>query len=204
MARYRRVGGSGRRFDTVAQMSRMHSGICRAYHRSWHLCISRNLFANTAFDHMHCVDHVLRRETRLARVRTNVRQPPPWKSNSTVTPFLAVRQAVGITMRISNHLGTSFGIWNGGHAWFWFVADAHRNGAVIGAAANEAEAIGEARSSIEEMAEQRSANAVSPGISKTTLRATRECSPASSTDLGGNDSPGNPECYLTRLCSQFV
>jgi len=66
-------------------------------------------------------------------------------------------------MRIGNHLGTNFGIWNGRHAWFWFVADARCNGAAIGAAANEAEAICEAYSSIEEMAAQRPGTAESQG-----------------------------------------
>jgi hypothetical protein len=57
-------------------------------------------------------------------------------------------------MRIGNQLGTSFEIWNGRHVWFWFVADTHC--AAIGAAANEEEAIGEARLSIEEMIMHRS------------------------------------------------
>jgi hypothetical protein len=62
-------------------------------------------------------------------------------------------------MRIGNHLGTRFGIWSGGQAWFWFVVDAHLKGAAIGAAANEAEAVYEAHSSIEEMASRSSGSA---------------------------------------------
>jgi hypothetical protein len=58
-------------------------------------------------------------------------------------------------MQIRNHLGTSFGVWNGGQAWFWFIADACCNGAIIGAAGNEEDAIFEARSSIEEMVSRR-------------------------------------------------
>src|SRR5712691_7287634 len=54
-------------------------------------------------------------------------------------------------MRNRSHLGTSFEAWNGRHAWFWFVSDTQCNGAAIGAAANKAEAIREARTSIEEM-----------------------------------------------------
>src|SRR6266849_5671560 len=107
-------------------------------------------------------------------------------------------------MRIGNHLGTSFEIWSGQHTWFWFVADGCCDGAAIGAAANEAEAIREARWSIEEMAARRSGSAGSPGISKPPfILATREC-PAGSTDLGWNELLANLVRYLTRLCSQCV
>jgi hypothetical protein len=55
-------------------------------------------------------------------------------------------------MRISkHHLGIGFEVWNAQQSWFWFVANTSRNG-VIGAAASESDAIAEARSSIEEIA----------------------------------------------------
>jgi hypothetical protein len=54
-------------------------------------------------------------------------------------------------MRISkNHLGVSFEVWNAQQTWFWFVANTNRSG-MIGAAATESDAIGDARSSIEEI-----------------------------------------------------
>ena len=57
-------------------------------------------------------------------------------------------------MRIGNHLGASFEIWNEPHAWFWLVTNCSR-GAAIGVASTEAEALGEARCAIEEMAAPR-------------------------------------------------
>jgi hypothetical protein len=107
-------------------------------------------------------------------------------------------------MRISNYLGTSFEIWKGRHTWFWFVADTCCSGAVIGAAANEAEAIREARLSIEEMASRRLRTAESLEISNAMVRVARECSPANSTDLGWNDLLTKLECYLTQLRTQCV
>jgi hypothetical protein len=68
-------------------------------------------------------------------------------------------------MRIRKYRGTRFEIWNGGHSWFWFVGNARCNGAAIGAAANEAEAISEACSSIEEKAARSSSAEVTPGSS---------------------------------------
>jgi hypothetical protein len=107
-------------------------------------------------------------------------------------------------MWIGNHLGTSFEIWNGRHTWFWFVADACCSGAAIGAAANQAEAIREARLSIEEMAATRSRGAEAPGIRSSLVCATRRRSRVSSTDPAWNELLTNLERYLTRLCSQCV
>ncbi|MBV8450981.1 MAG: hypothetical protein JOZ29_01735 [Deltaproteobacteria bacterium] len=107
-------------------------------------------------------------------------------------------------MRIGNYLGTSFEIWNGRHTWFWFVADACCTGAAIGAAANEAEAIREARLSIEEMAARRLSTTESLEISKAIVRAAWKCSPVNSADPGWNDLLANLDCYLTRLCSECV
>ena len=83
-------------------------------------------------------------------------------------------------MLIGNHLGTSFEIWSGRQTWFWFVVNCGCNGAAIGAAANEAEAIREACLSIEEMAARRPHTAESPRINKSKVHATPECNPASS------------------------
>jgi len=80
-------------------------------------------------------------------------------------------------MWIGNHLGTRFGIWHGRHAWFWFVADVRCNGAAVGAAANEADAICEARRSIEEMATLRPGTAQSRGSIKTAVNRSRACAP---------------------------
>jgi hypothetical protein len=113
------------------------------------------------------------------------------------------QQCVRVTMRRGNHLGTSFEIWNGRHAWFWFVTDAGWS-AAIGAAANEAEAICEARQSIEEMAARRAGAAEAPGISQACVSATRKCDQANSTDLGWNDLLANLDRYLNRLRRECV
>ena len=52
------------------------------------------------------------------------------------------------------HLGTGFEVWTGQQSWFWFVDNPRRNGGTVGAAANEAEAVRQARLSIEEMSAQ--------------------------------------------------
>jgi hypothetical protein len=108
-------------------------------------------------------------------------------------------------MWIGNHLGTRFEIWNGGHTWFWFVADAHCSAAAIGAAANQAEAIREARLSIEEMAPAcRSGSPGASGMNNGIVRATQTRRRAGSIDPGWNELLTNLECYLTKLCSQCV
>jgi hypothetical protein len=50
-----------------------------------------------------------------------------------------------------SHRGTGFEVWHNQGTWFWLVVSQHRGGGAIGAAPNEADAIREARSSIEEM-----------------------------------------------------
>lgn len=50
-----------------------------------------------------------------------------------------------------HHLGIGFEVWKSHQSWFWFVENTNRNG-MIGAAATQAAAIDDARSSIEEIA----------------------------------------------------
>jgi hypothetical protein len=64
-----------------------------------------------------------------------------------------------------NHLGTSFMVWNRRPTWFWLVRNQQGNNAAIGTAATEAEAVREARASIEEMTARRQATLPSPGLS---------------------------------------
>jgi hypothetical protein len=107
-------------------------------------------------------------------------------------------------MATGNYLGTSFQIWNGRHTWFWFVTDTNRSSAAIGAAANKAEAIGEARRSIEEMAARRLRSTESLEISKAIVRAARQCSRADSADPGWHHLLTSLDHYLARLCSEYV
>jgi hypothetical protein len=107
-------------------------------------------------------------------------------------------------MRIRSHLGTSFKVWHGRHTWFWFVADPCCDGASIGAAANEAEAIGEACSTIEEMAVHRHSRPAVTTFSKTAAPETHECNPASSAAIGWKELLASLDCYLTRLCGEGV
>jgi hypothetical protein len=54
-------------------------------------------------------------------------------------------------MKLSkHHLGIGFEVWNAQQAWFWFVRNTNRD-SMIGAAASEASATRDARSSIEEL-----------------------------------------------------
>jgi hypothetical protein len=54
------------------------------------------------------------------------------------------------------HLGLRFDVWNGQGTWFWLVVP--RGGAgIVGAAANEADAVRDARTSIEELSGRRQA-----------------------------------------------
>jgi len=50
-----------------------------------------------------------------------------------------------------SYRGNSFTVWSRSHTWFWLVLDQQGSGGAIGTAASEAQAIGDARSSIEEM-----------------------------------------------------
>jgi len=60
-------------------------------------------------------------------------------------------------MSSRSYMGSGFEVWNSQRTWFWFVVDPLHNGGAIGAAANEADAIREACSSIEAMSAQRRA-----------------------------------------------
>jgi hypothetical protein len=110
---------------------------------------------------MRFVNNLLWREARRAFIPVGLYKPLPSKGDGTASARFAVERAVRIAMQIGNYLGTSFGIWKGRQAWFWFVVDAPSNGAAIGAAANETEAICEAHSSIEEIAARRLGTTVS-------------------------------------------
>ncbi len=48
-----------------------------------------------------------------------------------------------------SHLKIGFKVWEDGQCWFWLVVSPHSKGGTIGAAATEAEAIRDARSTIE-------------------------------------------------------
>ena len=50
-----------------------------------------------------------------------------------------------------SYRGNSFTVWSRSRTWFWLVLDQQGSGGAIGTAASEAQAIGDARSSIEEM-----------------------------------------------------
>ena len=108
-------------------------------------------------------------------------------------------------MRICSHLGTSFEVRHERHMWVWFVSDPRCNGASIGAAASEAEAIGEACSTIEEMeVRRRSCIAAAATFGKTAAPTTHECNPASSVAIGWKELLAGLDRYLTRLCREGV
>jgi len=108
-------------------------------------------------------------------------------------------------MRIRSHIGTSFEVRHERHIWFWFVSDPRCNGASIGAAASEAEAIGEACSTIEEMeVRRRSCIAAAPTFGKTTAPGTYGCNLAGSAATGWKELLASLDRYLARLCREGV
>jgi hypothetical protein len=126
-------------------------------------------------------------------------------------------------VRNRSHMGVGFEVWNSQRTWLWHVVNPHRNGGAIGAAASEAEAIREARSSIEEMTvRRRSGDATMPvnhdlrvddgdgnrrehGIGRcATSRAIEEANPIKFTTSGWNELLANLDCYLTQGCGQFA
>jgi hypothetical protein len=105
-----------------------------------------------------------------------------------------------------SHMGIGFELWNGQRTWFWYVVYPRRNGGAIGVAANEADAIREARSSIEEMlARHRAGAAASPVIGKTAAAsAIEEANPIKFAANGWNESLAKLDCYLIQVCDQFL
>jgi len=64
-------------------------------------------------------------------------------------------------VRNDTHMGVRFQVWNGQQGWLWYVVGPDRKGGAIGVAANEMEALREARWSIEELATRPGTDAVS-------------------------------------------
>jgi hypothetical protein len=55
-------------------------------------------------------------------------------------------------MSRGTYLGIPFDVWSGQQGWFWLVRDSRHDAGVVGAAANQIEAVREACLSIEQMA----------------------------------------------------
>jgi hypothetical protein len=61
-----------------------------------------------------------------------------------------LRMTNATSIKSRRHHGVNFAIWEVRGAWFWFFIDPSGQGGSIGASANEAQAIRDARFSIEE------------------------------------------------------
>jgi hypothetical protein len=107
-------------------------------------------------------------------------------------------------MQIDSHLGGRFEIWNGRHTWFWFVSDAASGCAAIGAAATEAEALGEAGRSIEQMAARDPRAADPHRTTKAIVCRSRRGGRPGLTESGWSDVPVNLERPLLRQHSQRI
>jgi hypothetical protein len=55
--------------------------------------------------------------------------------------------------QVKQHLGVDFVVWERDSSWFWFLIHPISQGGMIGASANEAQAMRDARLSIEEIIE---------------------------------------------------
>jgi hypothetical protein len=106
-------------------------------------------------------------------------------------------------MRSRSHMSVGFEVWNRHQTWFWYVVNAQRNGGTIGAAANEVEAIHEARSSIEEMmAHRRAGTTGSPGVGIIASDAAIEIANSNQLAAGRwEELLANLDCYLTNACA---
>jgi hypothetical protein len=103
-------------------------------------------------------------------------------------------------MGIRQYLDTGFEVWTVQRTWFWSVENPDRNGGSVGAAATEAEAIHEARLSIEEISAQRRASEASHVTARNTFTPCHESNSIESAAIGWECSLASLEKYLTGLC----
>ena len=95
--------------------------------------------------------------------------------------------------------GAGFEVWTSQESWFWMVSSPHANGGMIGAAATEAEAIREARSSMKRISSSRRAVAISPRTRRMVKVALRE--PQASISALWETSLNNLDRYLACACA---
>ncbi len=104
-------------------------------------------------------------------------------------------------MKTRSHMGISYEVWKGGHAWFWLIGDPRSERAAIGAAADEAGAVREACSSIEEIAARWEQDAAAPASAP---GPARQSDPRSCAALRWNRALANLDRYLIRACGHAV
>jgi hypothetical protein len=97
----------------------------------------------------------LRNELLARRRPREIRHAQCWRLDRTPGSPRKLADCEVSHLRHSTHMDIAFKVWTGQGIWFWSVVNPQRNGGTIGAAASETEAIGEARSSIEEMSARR-------------------------------------------------
>ena len=86
--------------------------------------------------------------------RAGARRPGlPANRDESYQAQCAASEDVRMTTPSRSHLEIGFEVWEDGESWFWLVVSPHSDGGTIGAAATEAEAIRDARSSIEDPSE---------------------------------------------------
>jgi hypothetical protein len=106
-------------------------------------------------------------------------------------------------MHTDNYLGVRFEVWNGRNRWFWRISDPGCFRAAVGVAANRAEAIGDARLSIEEIAARLVAE--HPRIAaegKSTLCNPLRCLSAGPAHDGWREMLMNLNCCLAQICAE--
>ena len=102
-----------------------------------------------------------------------------------------------------NYLGISFELWTRQRTWFWSLVDPGREGAMIGAAATEAEAVYEACLTIEEKSARCAASEAVSRLACDSQSASRFRQSRSYllAMIGWENSLTNLERYLAKVCA---
>jgi hypothetical protein len=101
-----------------------------------------------------------------------------------------------------NYLGISFELWSRQRTWFWSLVDPCRDGATIGAATTKAEAVHEARLTIEEKSARCAPSAAASRLARDSQSMSRFRQSRSYllAMTGWENSLANLERYLADVC----
>jgi hypothetical protein len=106
-------------------------------------------------------------------------------------------------MHTISYLGIRCELWSGGNRWFWRISDPRCLRTAVGVAANRAEAVGDARLSIEEMTARVAGH---PNLAERTSSMCKPppCIAAGPAREGWHQMLANLSCYLALLSGECV